>query len=111
MRRTPLLRLQALLLLALTGALASGVPSHHHERPDDGPEFVDAGHHGHGTQLVEQGDRQTSELVAVALPTPGTLEIREDEPTLVSVAVPVSRPLALGQPPPAVRPRAPPVSV
>lgn len=111
MRTRPLFRLQALLLLALSGALSTGVPSHHHERPDTGPTLVHADHHGHGTQLVDQGDRQTSEVVvAAAIPTTSTFELPGVEPTASVAPVLAPRPLARGQPPPSERPRAPPVS-
>ena len=110
MRPRPLLRLQALLLLALTGVLASGVPSHHHERPDVGPVVVDGGHHGHGAQLVELGDRQTSELGAVAPPATAVVDLSEAEPTIRLALVPTPQPVARGQPPPTELPRAPPVS-
>jgi hypothetical protein len=111
MHPRPLLRLQALLLLALTGVLASGLPSHHHERPDVGPSVVDGGHHGHGAQLVELSDRQTSELVAAALPATGVVDVGEDERTLPVALVPAPQPVARGRPPPSDLPRAPPVSV
>ena len=99
------------MLVALTGALVSGLPSHHHERPDVGPVVVDAGHHGHGAQLVELGDRQTSELSAAALPATSPVDVAEDGPTLPMTLVPTPQPVATGQPPPSDLPRAPPVSV
>lgn len=111
MRPRPLIKVQALLLAALTAGLASGVPSHHHERPDAGPIVADAGHHGHGSQLVEQGDRQTSETVTVALPAPPMLDAPAFETAVTTSPVPAPRPVARGQPPPSDRPRAPPVSV
>lgn len=109
MRTRRSVRLQALLLAVLTGALASGVPSHHHERDDQGPILVNAGYHGHGTQLVEQGERQTSELVVVALPASVVLGITQPAPTFVVAPFSAPRPLARGQPPPTDLPRAPPV--
>jgi hypothetical protein len=111
MRPRPLFRLQAFLLVALTGVLGTGVPSHHHERSDVGPILVDGGYHGHGTQLVDPGDRQTSELVVVALPAAATSYVGEAQPALSVAPLPAPRPVARGQPPPSDRPRAPPVSV
>lgn len=110
MRPPRLFKLQALLLTALTLALATGVPSHHHERSDTGPILVDAGHHGHGTKLVDQDNRQTSELVAVALPTRTSAEVFAVAPAFFVAPLPSPRPTATGQPPPSDRPRAPPVS-
>lgn len=110
MHPRPLLRLQALLLLALTSALVSGLPTHHHERLGVGPIVVDGNHHGHDAQLVELGDRQTSEFSAVALPATSLVDVAEDEQTCLATLVPTPPPVARGQPPPSDLPRAPPVS-
>ena len=111
MRARPIFRLQAFLLAALVAALASGPPSHHHEGPDSGPVLEDAGHHGHGVQLVEQADRLTSHTFDFATPTLPSGEVREEPPVVTTVVVWAPEPVARGQPPPSVRPRAPPVSV
>ncbi|MDH3205505.1 MAG: hypothetical protein OEO79_02785 [Gemmatimonadota bacterium] len=111
MRARPLFRVQALFLVALVGVLASALPSHHHEGSDVGPVLEDAGHHGHGVQLIEQANRLTAQTFAVALPTPHPVEIAAETPTLQPVFVTAVEPVARGRPPPSDRPRAPPVSV
>ncbi len=58
-------------LIALVCALSTGVPSHHHERPDDSHgtvHVIGPDHHSHGTILVEQAERVSSsppQLIAV----------------------------------------------
>ena len=99
------------MLLALMGALASGVPSHHHGEADRAPILVDAGHHGHGVQLVDQADRLTSHGVVAALPAAPLVEVGDFAPVTVGTDVPPVQPVATGRAPPSDRPRAPPVSV
>lgn len=111
MRPRPLVRLQALLLAALVGALTSGVPSHHHAESDLRPVLADADHHGHGVQLVDQSERLTSQMIAVALPSAPTLRLGEDLPTTDLTFQPARQPVIGGRPPPTDQPRAPPVSV
>ena len=111
MRPRPLIRLQALLLAVLIGALTSGVPSHHHGEADLHPVLADAGHHGHGVQLVDQSDRLTSEMSVAALPSAPTLYLGDDLSTTEVTFRLVRQPLTGGRPPPTDQPRAPPVSV
>ena len=67
MRRRSLLRLEALLALALLGAVTTGLPSHSHEGSETvGIESPD--HHGHGVQLVDQGPRVAGVVVAFVAP-------------------------------------------
>jgi hypothetical protein len=58
---TPVRSITAGFLVALLGALGTGLPSHHHEGPKSTPgsahQLVAADHHSHGTQLVEQAER------------------------------------------------------
>jgi len=103
-------RLQALLLAALMGALASGVPTHHHGEVSGSPVLADAGHHGHGVQLVDQTDRLTSKVMVAALPAPPSLAIAENLAVAAVTPARVTKPVAQGRPPPSDRPRAPPVS-
>jgi hypothetical protein len=111
MRARPIFRLQAFLLAALVAALASGPPSHHHEGPGSSPVLEDAGHHGHGVQLVEQADRLTSQTFDLATPTLRSVEVRAELLVVTTVVVWAPVPIARGRPPPSDRPRAPPVSV
>jgi hypothetical protein len=111
MHPRPIFRLLALGLATLILALATGAPSHHHERSDLGPRLVDAGHHGHGVQLVDQDDRLTSQTLDVALGPPPTIEIGEEAATIIVEFVAPSQPVARSRPPPSYRPRAPPTSV
>jgi hypothetical protein len=102
--------LQAALLIGLMTAVSSGLPSHHHDGAEVGPALADAGHHGHGTQILEQSDRQTSEIFGVALPPPPTARLEEAAVPVVVPFATTSRLLATGRSPPSSRPRAPPVS-
>jgi hypothetical protein len=111
MRARRTLRLQAALLVGLMTAVSSGLPSHHHYGAEVGPALADAGHHGHGTQIVEQSDRQTSEIFGVALPPPPTARLDEASAPAVAPLATTSRLRARGRSPPSSRPRAPPVSV
>ena len=111
MRPKPLIRVQALLLAVLIGALTSGVPSHHHGEADLHPVLADAGHHGHGVQLVDQSDRLTSEMIVAALPSAPTFHLVDDLSTTEVTFRPVRQPVTDGRPPPTDQPRAPPVSV
>ena len=108
---TPFFRLQALLLLVLIGALASGLPSHHHESAEGGSTLTDAGHHGHGVELAEQADRLVSQAVVIALPATPTIGFDGEAPRVAIAVVVTSEPVARGRAPPSDRPRAPPVSV
>jgi hypothetical protein len=87
------------------------VPSHHHGEAGRLPVVVDAGHHGHGVQLVDQVDRLTSDGIVAALPANPILEIGGYAPVSVGTVVPPARPIATGRAPPSDRPRAPPVSI
>ena len=105
----PLLRLQALLLLALLGATVSGAPSHHHLEGSDAPAMADAGHHSHGVQLVDLAERLTSAKLGIALPAVGGPPARADASVVPAPpASSASRPWERA-PPPASRPRAPPL--
>jgi len=106
-----LLRLSAIVLLALMGVLTSGVPSHHHGEAGRVPILEDAGHHGHGIQLVDQADRLTSDGVVAALPSAPLVEVGDLAPVTVGTDVPAIQPVATGRAPPSDRPRAPPLSV
>lgn len=99
------------MLAVLIGALTSGVPSHHHGEADLHPVLADAGHHGHGVQLVDQSDRLTSEMSVAALPSAPTLYLGDDLSTTEVTFRPVRQPVIRGRPPPTDQPRAPPVSV
>ncbi len=110
MPSNPLFRLQAFAVAVLLCALTTGAPSHHHGDREAGPVLESAGHHGHGTQLVEQSERLTSQLVvAVAVRIRAVDAVLGDTPLLV-VPAPAMEPFPRGLPPPPVRPRAPPVS-
>lgn len=111
MRPRPIVRFQALVLVALIGGLSSGLPSHHHERPDRGPVLADAGHHAHGMQLVDPTERLTSHAIVAALPAGATIDVGEGAPTATMAVERASPPAARGRAPPSDRPRAPPVSV
>jgi len=60
----------ALCLVALLGALGTGLPSHHHEGATAGADtasyLVAFDHHSHGTLLVEQNERAPSASVELA---------------------------------------------
>jgi hypothetical protein len=109
MRARPLRRLQALLLLALLGATASGVPSHHHGEAVEAPIIAGADHHSHGVRLVDVDARITSAKTVVALPAvtgvpQGRPEAVRWEPAPASLLPPRER-----APPSTSRPRAPPL--
>ena len=91
--------------------VSSGLPSHHHEEGTNGPIVADADHHGHGTLLVEQNERQTSQLLGLALPAAPAVTMIEAALLVSLPHVASSRLLATGRSPPSSRPRAPPVSV
>ena len=111
MRSRRTVRLQAVVLTGLMTALSSGLPSHHHGDGELGPVLADADHHGHGTQLVEQSERQTSELVGVALPPAPVAAMAEVSTDDFEPLATTSRLSARGRSPPSERPRAPPLSV
>lgn len=111
MRARPIIRLQASMLVALIMALTSGVPSHHHGEAGRDPILVDAGHHGHAVQLVDQTDRITSDLVVLALPVAPNEELADLAFVMAVPVVTPPEPIARGRPPPSDLPRAPPVSV
>jgi hypothetical protein len=98
------------MLVGLMGALASGLPSHHHASAE-GPVLVHAGHHGHGVQLVEQTERLTSQVIAISLPAAPAVDVGQDAPVVFVAVAESPQPVARGRPPPSDRPRAPPVSV
>lgn len=110
MRSRPLLRTQALVLALLTGALASGLPSHHHD-DEHAPVLANADHHGHSVLVVEQAERLKATTVGVALPS--AVELRVFFGAALAAAHPAEPPeaVARGRPPPTDLPRAPPVSV
>lgn len=95
-------------LLALLGATATGLPSHSHRDPTEGPVLVDAGHHGHGVQLVEQDEGRVAHGIGFPIPA---LVIALD-PGMGGLAGPpaAARPvLPHSRAPPSSRPRAPPL--
>jgi hypothetical protein len=108
MRRSATFRLEALIVLGLLGAIATGVPSHGHgEGYSVGIESPD--HHGHGVQLVDTGPRITvgssvfvaSDGVAVAwIP-----------PVAISTPLGLDERLPRDRSPPPARPRAPPLAL
>jgi hypothetical protein len=115
MRRDRCLRSStALCLVALLGALGTGLPSHHHEEPpepsDSLPDVYSADHHAHGTQLVDQDQRVPAagvEFVAPAALTDLLFTI-----PVAAVDLPRSNvPRPMERAPPAVAPRAPPFPV
>ncbi|MDT8370348.1 MAG: hypothetical protein RQ745_14160, partial [Longimicrobiales bacterium] len=70
MRRTRPLRSTAALLLVLSGALSTGLPSHHHEGAEpaeDEVRVVSTDHHSHGTELVEQDKRTPAGAPQIAV--------------------------------------------
>ena len=111
MRPRPVIRLLALVLALLTGALTSGVPSHHHGDGDLRHVVSDAGHHGHGVQIVDQAERLASQGSAATLPSESTLDLDEDLPVTAQRSITRSQPTPRSLPPPSDQPRAPPVSV
>jgi hypothetical protein len=119
MRRDRFLRSStALCLVALLGALGTGLPSHHHEDApelshalsDSLPDVYSADHHAHGTQLVDQDQRVPAagvEFVAPAALTDLLFTI-----PVAAVDLPRSNvPRPMERAPPAVAPRAPPFRV
>lgn len=73
MRRARPFHATAVLLLALSGAMSTGLPSHHHQDAapaDTDVRLVSADHHSHGMQLVEQDERTpsgTPQMVAASV--------------------------------------------
>jgi len=110
MRPRPILRLQALVLVALIGALTTGLPSHHHEGADHGPVVSDAGHHTHGVQIVDHAERLASQVISATLSSAPTLQLDEDLLVRAQRSLTKSKPIPRGLPPPSDQPRAPPVS-
>ncbi|HUF67004.1 MAG TPA: hypothetical protein VMM79_00035 [Longimicrobiales bacterium] len=115
MRRDRCLRSStALCLVALLGALGTGLPSHHHDdapKPSDSlPGVSSADHHAHGTQLVDLDQRVPAagvEFVAPAALTDLLFTI-----PVAAVDLPRSDvPRPMERAPPAVAPRAPPFPV
>lgn len=100
----------AVLLLALSGALSTGLPSHHHgdATPADADvRAVSADHHAHGTQLVEQDERAPSGTPQIAVAPRSEIELRAPGAAAAApVAVQALRPT--GRAPPPGAPRAPP---
>lgn len=115
MRRDRCLRSStAFCLVALLGALGTGLPSHHHEeapQPSDSLSGVySADHHTHGTQLVDQDQRVPAAALEFAAPSALTDLLLPDRmkpvhPPRSSTFRPMERA------PPAVAPRAPPFPV
>lgn len=108
MRRSPLLRLHALLAAALLWATATGLPSHSHDAGEAaGIESPDR--HGHGVQLVEQGPRVIAGMPVFA---PSRAPAVDWAAPVAHTALPSP---AEGRPhdraPPSSRPRAPPPHV
>lgn len=111
MQRARSFRATAVFLLALSGALSTGLPSHHHEDAapaDTDVRLVSADHHSHGMQLVEQDERTPSGtpqmaaafLSEIQLPAPPVAPV---EPVEAGALRPTER-----APPPGA-PRAPPL--
>jgi len=99
-------------LAGLLGVLTSGLPSHSHTGfadHGDAHHVIQADHHAHGTQLVEQDVRIQTTVPAIAAPTvssmpgPGAAVITMAPPR----TGPIRRPRERAPPPDA--PRAPPV--
>ena len=100
-------------LVALLGALGTGLPSHHHEGSPDGPDeyhTIAADDHSHGTLLVDQDDRVQSAPPELAVATELTLDVPVPAVRVVSFALRESLPARERAPPPGA-PRAPPPSV
>jgi hypothetical protein len=106
--------LTAACLVLWLGVLHTGLPSHSHdvERTDltaDHP-AVGADHHGHGTQLIEQGERVQSAPVQLVA-TPNTIQ-HVTVPTVRYTAAHHTIPLRpLERAPPPGAPRAPPLVI
>jgi hypothetical protein len=104
----------AFCLVALLGALGTGLPSHHHEdapdRSDSLPDVSSADHHAHGTQLVDQDQRVPATGVEVVAPA-ALADLLFPMPA-APVDLPRSNvPRPMERAPPAVAPRAPPFPV
>lgn len=101
----------AVLLLALSGALSTGLPSHHHEDAapaDRDVQLVSADHHSHGTRLVDQDERTPSGTPQMAVVFRSDIELPAPPTAAVApVAVRALRPSERAPPPGA--PRAPPL--
>lgn len=99
------------MLLALSGALSTGLPSHHHGDAGPGNAFVSvasADHHSHGTQLVEQDERTPSATLQMAVASRSDIELpAPPTATVAPVAAGAVRPTERAPPPGA--PRAPPL--
>jgi hypothetical protein len=100
-------------LVALLGALATGLPSHQHEGSSnhaDQHHSIAADLHSHGTLLVDQEDRVQSAPPELAVATELTLEVPV---RAVRVVIPAHRDFlsARERAPPPGAPRAPPPSV
>ena len=106
----PLRTTTAFCLLALLGALGTGLPSHHHAGPSsplDREVSLTGDHHSHATQLVEQDDRTPSGAPYIAAAATADVELAPPvgPTTELSDAGPL-RPTERAPPPGA--PRAPP---
>jgi hypothetical protein len=58
-------------LLALLGALSTGLPSHHHGRAheaDASHGLLSADHHAHGSELVDQDERAPAAPILFVVP-------------------------------------------
>lgn len=102
----------AFCLVALLGALGTGLPSHHHAgTPDPGGAHptIDADHHSHGTLLVDQEDRVQSAPPELALPSEIGAELHTATTRVVAFADRHCIPARERAPPPG-GPRAPPPS-
>lgn len=99
-------------LLALLGALGTGLPSHHHDPPADPagqPHLFPADYHTHATLLVEQDERVPSSTSQPALTS--TVSAEPASPTGAPLAFVPKEPLRpLERAPPSASPRAPPLS-
>lgn len=97
-------------MLALTGALGTGLPSHQHESPHDDERAevtIGVDHHAHGALLVEQPERVPSTGPQIAAPAVAFSLLVF--PELVRVTRPANEPLRpLERAPPPGAPRAPP---
>ncbi len=107
----PLRTVTAFCLLALLGALGTGLPSHHHEghgsHLDRTLSVTDGDHHSHGAQLVEQEDRTTSGSPHIAVAASGEVHLTPPAgPTTEANDAELPRPTDRAPPPSA--PRAPP---
>jgi hypothetical protein len=95
-------------VLALLGATGTGLPSHSHRDATEGPLLVDAGHHGHGVQLLEQDEGRVAH--GIGFPTPAlAIGLYPGGGALAGPPAAARPVLPHSRAPPSSRPRAPPL--